>query len=192
MNRRSVLYSLVAVVIAALLIAIPLATHAPAQVSSSTTSPPLRSLMQEFEPVVMPGATAYSLFTTDASSSHQVWYRISGGDALFRQRLRVYRENAGPRSQNELPPDSARQQEISSNTPTGWFRFPAGSGVFTYYFDGDHRSGGGQTWEDAFGLKVRRTRFANGNLYDLGFEDQEGLDDFNDLELQVVILQPMS
>ncbi len=192
MNRRSVLYSLVVVVIAALLMIAPLATHASAQISSSPNSPPLRNRIQEFEPVLMTGATAYSLFTTDESSSHQVWYRISGGDALFRQRLRVYRENAAPRPQNELPSDSARQQEITSNAPTDWFMFPAGTGVFTYYFDGDHRSGGGQNWEDAFGVKVRRTRFANGNLYDLGFEDQESLDDFNDLELQVVILQPMS
>lgn len=191
MNRRSLLYSLVVVVISALLIAIPLATHTPAQVTSSPNSPPLRNLIQEFEPVLMPGATAYSLFTTDASSSHQVWYRISGGDALFRQRLRVYRENAGPRPQNELPPDSARQQELLSNTPTGWFMFPAETGVFTYYFDGDHRSRTGAGWDDAFGLKVRRVRYGNGNLYDLGFEDQDSLDDFNDLELQVVILQPM-
>ncbi len=191
MNRRSVLYSLVVVVIAALLMIVPLASRAPAQVSSPN-SPPLRNLIQEFEPVVMPGATAYSLFTTDMAAAHQVWYRISGGDALFRQRLRVYQENAGPRPQNQLPPDSARQQELLSNTPTGWFMFPAATGVFTYYFDGDHRSGGGQNWEDAFGLKVQRTRFANGNLFELGFEDQDNLDDFNDLELQVVILQPMS
>lgn len=192
MNRRSILYSLVVVIIAALLMAIPLAIHAPAQVTPSPNSPPLRSLIQEFEPVRMPGASAYALFTTDATSAHQVWYRISGGDALLRQRLRVYRESAGPRPQNELPPDSTRQQELSSNAPTGWFRFPAETGVLTYYFDGDHRSRGGQAWEDAFGLQVRRTRFANGNLYDLGFEDQDSLDDFNDLELQVVILQPLS
>jgi hypothetical protein len=142
-------------------------------------------------PIFMTGATAYSVFTTDTASAHQVWYRISGGDALFRQRLRVYQENAGPRPQNQLPPDSARRQELLSNDPTGWLMFPAATGISSYYFDGDHRSRGSEEWEDALGLKVRRTRYANGNLYELGFEDQESLDDFNDLEIQVVFLQAL-
>ncbi|MEB3288811.1 MAG: hypothetical protein VKI82_02785 [Leptolyngbya sp.] len=190
MTRRSILYSLVVVVIAALLMIIPLASRAPAQMISSS-SPPLRNLIQAFEPVYMPEATAYSIFSTDASSAHQVWYRISGGDALFWQRLRVYQEQAGPRPQNQLPPDSLLSQELQSNEPTGWFQFPAATGVFTYYFDSDHQMTPQQPWEDAFGLKVRRIRYANGNLYELGFEDRDILDDFNDLELQVAILQPI-
>ncbi len=78
-----------------------------------------------------------------------------------------------------------------SNGPTGWFQFPATAGVVTYDFDGDHRLTTSQPWEDAFGLKVRRIRYANGDLYELGFEDRDILDDFNDLELQVAILQPV-
>lgn len=191
MKRRSTFYSLLVVVIAVLLMAIPFATHAPAQVANPN-SPPLRNLVQAYDPVYMAGATAYSVFTTDTAASHQVWYRVSGGDALFRQRLRVYQENAGPRPQNQLPPDSARRQELISNEPTSWFMFPAETGILTYYFDGDHRVGASQSWENAFGLKVRRTRYANGNLYELGFEDREDLDDFNDLEIQVVILQPLA
>lgn len=190
MKRRSLLYSLVIVAMAALLMAISLTSSAPAQVNSPT-SPPLRDLVQTFDPVYMPEATAYSIFTTDVTTTHQVWYRISGGDALFRQRLRVYQENADPRPQNQLPPASARLQELISNTPTGWFQLPVEMGVFTYYFDGDHRGRGGQGWDDAFGLRVQRTRYANGNRYDLGFEDLEILDDFDDLEVQVVILQPI-
>ena len=188
-SSRSWVYSLVVVVIAALLIAVPLATHSWGQ-SSSSSSPPLRGLVREYEPVVMPAATAYSVFTTTPDSAHQVWYRISGGDALFRQRLRVYQENAAPRPQNQLPPESARKQELTTRNPTGWFVFPPAQGVFSYYFDSDHRTGANSTWENAFGVKVKRTRFANGNLFELGFEDQSTLDDFNDLEIQVVILQP--
>jgi hypothetical protein len=189
MKRRSIVYSVLVVAIAALLIAIPLALHSRAQ-SSTTGSPPLRELVQEYAPVIMPEATAYSVFTTDPGASHQVWYRISGGDALFRQRLRVFKENAGPRPQDQLPPISELRQELTSNTPTGWFVFPAETGIITYYFDGDHRTSSGSPWENAFGLKVTRTRFANGNLYELGFEDQASLDDYNDLEVQVVIIQP--
>jgi hypothetical protein len=190
MKRRTIFYSAVVVVITALLMAIPFATQAPAQ-TPNPSSPPLRNIVQVYEPVFMTGATAYSVFTTDTASAHQVWYRISGGDALFRQRLRIYQENAGPRPQNQLPPDSARRQELLSNDPTGWFMFPAATGISSYYFDGDHRSRGSEEWEDALGLKVRRTRYANGNLYELGFEDQESLDDFNDLEIQVVFLQAL-
>jgi len=189
MKRRTIFYRAVVVVITALLMAIPFATQAPAQ-TPNPNSPPLRNIVQGYEPVFMAGASAYSVFTTDTASAHQVWYRISGGDSLFRPRLRVYQENAGPRPQNQLPPDSARRQELLSNDPTGWFMFPATTGISTYYFDGDHRSRGSQEWQDAFGLKVQRTRYANGNLYELGFEDQESLDDFNDIEIQVVILQP--
>jgi hypothetical protein len=190
MKRRSIVYRVLVGAIAAFLIVLPLATHTSAQ-TSSANSPPLRNLIRAYEPVIMPEATAYSVFTTDPASAHQIWYRISGGDALFRQRLRVYRENAGPRPQNQLPPDTALQQEITTNAPTGWFAFPPATGIVTYYFDGDHRTSARGPWENAFGLQVKRTRFANGNLYELGFEDLVDLDDYNDLELQVVILQPI-
>ncbi|NJL44901.1 MAG: hypothetical protein HC922_02395 [Leptolyngbyaceae cyanobacterium SM2_3_12] len=176
--------------VAILLIALPLGSRTPAQQSSQAT-PPLRTLVREFDPVIMPEATAYSIFTTEGATPHQVWYRVSGGDALFRQRLRVYQENAEPRPINQLPPDSELKHEITTNAPTGWFLMPAETGIFTYYFDGDHRTTAGSPWENAFGLKVTRTRFSNGNLYELGFEDKETLDDYNDLELQVVILQPV-
>jgi hypothetical protein len=188
-SSRGLVYSLLVVAIAALLMAVPLATQTLGQ-SSSSSSPPLRNLVREYEAVVMPEATAYSVFTTTPESRHQVWYRISGGDALFRQRLQVYQENAAPRPQDQLPPESARKQELLSNTPTGWFVLPAEQGVFSYYFDSDHRTGAGGTWQNAFGAKVKRTRFANGNRFELAFEDQASLDDFNDLEIEVVILQP--
>lgn len=189
MQRRQLWYSLLTVAIAALLLTLALVSPTLAQ-RSSTTTPPLRGTPQTFEAVTMPGATAYSVFTTDGAIPHQVWYRVSGGDALFRQRLRVYREPAPPRPQNQLPPESARVQEIMTNTPTSWFVLPAATGVVTYYFDGDHRVRANAAWENALGLRVQRNRFDNGNLFDLGFEDQASLDDFNDLEVQVAILQP--
>jgi hypothetical protein len=189
MKRRGIFLGFLITLVAVVLVAGPLGSPAPAQ-RSTQVSPPLRSLVNEFSPVLMPEATAYSVFTTDANTPHQVWYRISGGDALFRQRLRVFTENAPPRPMNQLPPQSELQHEITTNAPTGWFNFPVQRGVVTYYFDGDNRVSPNSPWRDAFGLKVTRRRYGNGYAFHLGFEDQEILDDYNDLEIEVVIIQP--
>lgn len=186
MKRRNLVYILLAVVMAGL--AMALAGPGLAQ-TSSQGAPPLRGLVQESRPIIMPEATAYSLFTQDANSSHQVWYRISGGDALFRQRLRVYQEQASPRPQNQLPPDTALRHELTSNTPTGWFVLPTIKGVATYYFDGDHRIDTQDPWESGRGVRLKHARFSNGDLYELGFEDQISLDDYNDLEIQVAVVR---
>ncbi|MGB3137140.1 MAG: hypothetical protein WBB18_10080 [Nodosilinea sp.] len=185
MKRRGVVYGLLATLGAVLLLASPLSLQAPAQ-----QAPPLRDLVREYEVVTMPAATAYSVYTTSAAVPHQMWYRIYGGDALFRQRLRVYQENAAPRPINELPPASELQQEVVNNNPTGWYVMPQETDIFTYYFDGDNRVTARSPWRDAFGVRVKRTRYANGNRYDLTFEDQDTLDDFNDLKLEIVMMQP--
>jgi hypothetical protein len=187
MKRRGIVYSFVLALGVAVLLAFPLGLRTPAQ---GTGTPPLRDMVREYEPVTMAGATAYSVHTTNAAVPHQVWYRISGGDALFRQRLRVYQENAAPRPINQLPPESELRREITTNAPTGWFLMPTETGVFTYYFDGDNRLTPSSPWRNAFGVRVKRTRFTNGNLYQVGFEDQETLDDYNDLELEIAIIQP--
>ncbi len=188
MKWRSLVYGFILALGAALLLGFPLGLRTPAQTTGG--APPLGNVVREYEPVVMATATAYSVYITNTAAPHQMWYRISGGDALFRQRLRVYQENAGPRPINQLPPESELQQEITTNTPTGWFVFPSETGIFTYYFDGDNRLTPDSPWRDAFGVKVQRTRYSNGNLFQIAFEDQESLDDYNDLELEVVIIQP--
>ncbi len=188
MKRRGIINSLFLAIAVAVLLAWPLGLPTPAQ-QSTASSPPLGRLVREYEVMSMPNATAYSVYTTATATPHQVWYRIYGGDALFRQRMRVYQENAGPRPINQLPPDSQLTQEITSNNASRWFFFPREAGVFTYYFDGDNRLSASSPWRDAFGVKVKRTRYANGNRYEIAFEDQDSLDDFNDLKLEVVILQ---
>jgi hypothetical protein len=112
-----------AILVASFLVAGPMGINTPAQ-----TSPPLSNLVREYEPVTMPEATAYVVYTTSTEVPHQVWYRVAGGDALFRQRLQVYQENAGPRPTNQLPPESQLLQTISTNTPTGWVRLPIEQG----------------------------------------------------------------
>jgi len=189
MKRRGIVFGFFITLLAVVLVAGPWGLPAPAQ-RSSQVGPPLRNRVNQFDPVVMPDATAYSVFTTDDATPHQVWYRISGGDALFRQRLRVFKENAPPRPVNQLPPLSELEHEITTNAPTEWFAFPVQRGVVTYYFDGDNRVSPSSPWRDAFGLKVRRTRYGNGHLFELGFEDKDILDDYNDLEVEVVIIQP--
>jgi hypothetical protein len=189
MKRRGIIYSFLVALGAVLMLAGPLALRAPAQ-QAMVGSPPLGNVVAEFERVIMPAATAYSVYTSNSAVPHQVWYRVSGGDALFRQRLRVYQENAGPRPRNQLPPETELRQEITTNRPTQWFAFPQERGVFSYYFDGDNRLTPNSPWRDAFGVTVKRTRYTNGNLFQIGFEDQESLDDYNDLELEVAIIQP--
>ncbi|MFQ4137485.1 hypothetical protein PGN35_014305 [Nodosilinea sp. PGN35] len=188
MKRRSVVYCFVLAIAVAVLLAWPLGLRAPAQHTAS--APPLGRLVREYEVLSMPTATAYSVYTTAAATPHQVWYRVYGGDALFRQRLRVYQENAGPRPFNQLPPPDQLIREITSNNASRWFVFPREAGGVTYYFDGDNRLNANSPWRDAFGVKVKRTRYANGNRYEIAFEDHDSLDDFNDLKLEVVMLQP--
>lgn len=190
MKRRGRLYGLVLAIAATVLLAWPLGLRAPAQ-QSTGSAPPLGSLVREYEMINMPTATAYSVYTNNVTTPHQVWYRVYGGDALFRQRMRVYQENAGPRPINQLPPESELKEEITNNNATRWFRFAPEADVFTYYFDGDNRLTASSPWRDAFGVKVKRTRYTNGNRYEVAFEDQDSLDDFDDLKLEVVILQPV-
>jgi hypothetical protein len=190
MKRRGRLYGLVLAIAATVLLVWPLGLQAPAQ-QSTGSAPPLGSRVREYEMINMPTATAYSVYTANAMTPHQVWYRVYGGDALFRQRMRVYQENAGPRPINQLPPESELKEEITNNNATRWYRFVPEAGVFTYYFDGDNRLTASSPWRDAFGVKVKRTRYTNGNRYEVAFEDQDSLDDFDDLKLEVVILQPV-
>jgi predicted secreted protein len=186
MKRRGIVYSFVVALGAALLLALPLGLRTPAQASG----PPLGVVTREYEVLTIPEATAYAIYTNNTAIPHQVWYRISGGDALYRQRLRVYQENAGPRPIDQLPPESELWQELTSNSPGRWMPLPSEAGVFTYYFDGDNRTTASSPWRDAFGVRVKRTRFSNGNLYQIAFEDQETRDDNNDLQLEVALVQP--
>lgn len=189
MKGRSIAYGLVLAIAVTVLLVWPLGLRAPAQ-QSAGSPPPLGGVVRQYEMLSMPTATAYSVYTTNTTTPHQVWYRVYGGDALFRQRLRVYQENAGPRPINQLPPESELKAEITDNDPTRWYRFAPEASVFTYYFDGDNRLTASSPWRDAFGVKVRRTRYTNGNRYEVAFEDQDSLDDFDDLKIEVVILQP--
>jgi hypothetical protein len=189
MKRRGIFYGFLVALIAIVLIAGPLLMRTPAQ-QSVGSSPPLRNLVREYDPVTMPEATAYVVYTTSAEVPHQVWYRVSGGDALFRQRLQVYMENANPRPTNQLPPESELRQTIQTNNPTGWFAFPPQQDIFSYYFDGDNRPTPDSAWQNGEGIVVKRIRYENGNLFQLGFEDKVILDDFNDIIVEVAVLQP--
>lgn len=189
MRRRGFFFGFLVALFAIVLFVGPLGKTVPAQ-QSSTSTPPLRHLVREYDSVTMPDATAYVVYTTSTTEPHQVWYRISGGDALFRQRLQVYQENAGPRPINQLPPETELRQTILTNNPTEWFVFPREQDVFSYYFDGDNRPTPDSNWLNGRGLVVKRTRYENGNLFQLGFEDKVTLDDFNDLIVEVAIIQP--
>ncbi|HEY9736661.1 MAG TPA: hypothetical protein V6D06_10275 [Trichocoleus sp.] len=150
-------------------------------------SPPLGALVRQYEAVTRNGATAYAIWTTDSTTAHQMWFRIAGGEALYRQRLRVYKENAGPRPADTLPPASTLANELLANAPTGWYALNQKRDIFTYYIDGDHRDGG--SWGNDEGVRVVRARFENGLLYQIYFEDVPQLDDYDDLIVEVALVQ---
>ncbi|MBD0334439.1 MAG: hypothetical protein ICV62_03025 [Cyanobacteria bacterium Co-bin13] len=163
-------------------------THAQTQGAVLTGAPPpLGRVIRQFEPIRQDGASAYAVWTTSEAASHQVWFRIAGGEALFRQRLRVYRENAGPRLDNSLPPSASLVQEIITSAPTGWYALNAERGRYTYYIDGDHRQGSG--WENDEGVQVTRVRHENGLFFQIRFEDIPQLDDYDDLIVEVAFIQ---
>lgn len=155
----------------------------------TNTAPPLGALIREYENVTRDGATAYAIWTTQEATPHQVWFRISGGEALYRQRLRVYKENLLPRPLNTLPPTTALAQELRTNTPTGWYALNGEQGIFTYYIDGDHRTRRSDLWENDDGVRVQRSRYENGIFYRIQFEDIPKLDDYDDLIIEVAFIQ---
>lgn len=163
---------------------------APAQVQEgqlTTEVPPLGRLVRQYDPVTRDGASAYAIWTTDAATAHQIWFRIPGGEALYRQRLRVYQENAQPRPNDTLPPVSTLVHELMTNAPTGWYALGGERGTYTYYIDGDHRNG--DDWGNDEGVRVVRARYENGVLFRIYYEDVPSLDDYNDLIVEVAFIQ---
>lgn len=156
---------------------------------STDGTPPLLINASQSVDVTRPNATAYSLWTGGTNLRHEVWFRVLGGDALYQQRLRVYKEQAPPRPINELPPESNQVLERLGNSPSPWYRLGFESEFFTYYFDGDYQYANIAPWDDSFGVRVIKTVYENGDLYDIRFEDQNQLDDYNDLEIEVVMIR---
>ena len=161
----------------------PIYANVPASVG-----PMLINKQREMPQITRPTATAYMIWTAGSHNKHEVWYRISGGDALFRQRFRVYKENAPPRAQNMLPPANKIVQELTSNQLTTWYVLGPETGNVTYYIDGDHRTGWDKAWEDDRGVVMTKTIYENGEFYHIGFEDRVVLDDYNDLEIEVAVI----
>ncbi len=138
--------------------------------------------------IEQPNATAFAIWNGSANQRHEVWFRILGGDALFQQRLRVYKEQAPPREPNTLPPASTLMYELASNEPSQWYFLGFESEFFTYYFDGDNRSSPAMEWANSKAVRAQKTSYRNGDLYAISFEDLNTLDDYNDLEIEVVLI----
>ncbi|MGD1908620.1 MAG: hypothetical protein ACFB0C_21905 [Leptolyngbyaceae cyanobacterium] len=171
---------------ALLLTIIPVAAQSPLGVDLSVP-PTLERLQRSYEVETAPDATAFSLWTGGTNLRHEVWFRVIGGDALWQQRLQVYKEQALPRPINELPPPSEQVSQIIGNQVSDWVYLGFESEFFTYYFDGDHWSTQTGAWEEAYGVRVHKRIYENGDLYEILFEDQYRLDDYNDLEIEVVL-----
>lgn len=159
----------------------------PSQAQIGDRPPFLMERIDSFD-IYKPTATAYSIWNSDDNPGHQVWFRILGGDAQYQQRLRVYKEQAPPRPNDELPPSSEQVFELANNEPSQWYFLGAESAFHTYYFDGDSRPFPAAGWGNAKAVRAKRTAYENGDLYEIRFEDVPVLDDYNDLEIEVVLI----
>ena len=161
----------------------------PVQPAGGDAPPLLVNRLWAFEIETEPTATGFALWPAGPNLRHEVWYRITGGDALFEQRLRVYKEEAPPRPIDELPPPDFQVDEIYTNRGTSWRYLGFESDFFTYYFESDHRRPGRTDWGDAFATQAQKIVYENGDRYEILFEDQESLDDYNDLMVEVLIIR---
>ncbi|MDB9528179.1 hypothetical protein PN498_19460 [Oscillatoria sp. CS-180] len=150
--------------------------------------PPLSQVIHSFN-IERPEATAYAVWNEGRVQQHEVWFRVLGGDADYQQRLRVFKEQAPPRSPDTLPPVSEIVYEMENNRTSDWFYLGTENEFFTYYFDGDNRPDGAQIWDHSKAVRVRKTAYNNGDLYEISFEDLNTLDDYNDLEIEVVLIR---
>ncbi|HEY9887181.1 MAG TPA: hypothetical protein V6D02_02205 [Candidatus Obscuribacterales bacterium] len=158
------------------------------QAQTLPAPPPLEGLVHSFN-LDQPEATAYSLWNVGQSQRHEVWFRVLGGDADYRQRLRVYKEQAPPREPDTLPPPSELVYEQADNIASEWVFLGTEDSFFTYYFDGDNRPNDSSSWGHAEAVRVSKTIYTNGDLYEISFEDLNTLDDYNDLEIEVLLVR---
>ncbi|MEM9502725.1 MAG: hypothetical protein AAGA01_02070 [Cyanobacteria bacterium P01_E01_bin.43] len=150
--------------------------------------PRLQQVIHSFD-IERPEATAYALWNAGQEQRHEVWFRILGGEADFQQRLRVYKEQAPPRSPDMLPPESNIVYEVANSNSSDWFFLGTEGSFFTYYFDGDNRPNGNVGWDHSEAVRVRKTIYSNGDLYEISFEDLNLLDDYDDLEIEVILIR---
>ncbi len=183
------LWWLVCLTVATLLLLVATASAQNPLGEDLSAPPPLVSLQRSDEVETAPDATAFSLWTSGPNLRHEVWFRVLGGDAQWQQRLQVYKEQAPPRPINELPPSSEQVSQILGNQSSDWVYLGFESEFFTYYFDGDHWSPQAGTWGEAYGVRAHKRVYGNGDLYEIRFEDQYRLDDYNDLEIEVVLVR---
>ena len=158
------------------------------EAQNRSTPPLLQQLVHSFD-ISQPEATAYALWNAGQSDRHEVWFRVISGEADFQQRLRVYKEQAPPRSPDSLPPLSTLVYEVENNSPSQWFYLGTETGFFTYYFEGDNRFIGNASFDNAHAVRVQKSIYNNGDRYQISFEDISQLDDYDDLEIEVVLIR---
>lgn len=152
-------------------------------------APPPLTQFVDIVDVQRPEATAYAIWNSGETQRHEVWFRVLSGEADFQQRLRVFKEQAAPRSPDTLPPLSTLVYEVENNNPSQWYFLGTESGFFTYYFDGDSRLEGTFDWDNAEAVRVQKTIYLNGDSYIISFEDINALDDYDDLQVEVVLIR---
>ncbi len=121
---------------------------------------------------------------------HQVYFRVSCGEAAFFQRCLVYMRTdltiPGPQLP-AFPPDFVLGGDFTPH-PSDWQKFPTQGGERFYFFIGQHRNPQESTWRADALTGHSYDIYENGTLSIVHYDDTGGDRDLDDLVLEVAVV----
>lgn len=121
---------------------------------------------------------------------HQLYFRVTCGDAAFFQRCFVYMTlnlSIPPPNLIAFPPDWILGGEYTPR-PSDWQKYPTQSGNRFYWFIGQHRNPAGGSWTADALVGHTYDIYENGTLSTVHYDDTGGDRDMNDFILEAAIV----
>lgn len=121
---------------------------------------------------------------------HQVYFRVSCGEAAFFQRCLVYMRadlSIPPPLLSSLPPDFVLGGDFRPH-PSDWQKFPTQGGQRFYFFIGQHRDPAGDSWRADALTGHAYDLYENGTLSTVHFDDTGTDRDLDDFILEVAVV----
>lgn len=116
---------------------------------------------------------------------HQVYFRVRCGEAAFYQRCNVYM--ADQFVPPGFPPDFVLGGAFAP-APSDWQRFAPQSRARQYHFHGEHRPPSSSSWRWDAAVGHSFDQYDNGTLSVVGWDDTGGDRDFNDLTVEIAVV----